>query len=379
MKMPTYRAALIGCSRMGAFIDNESSDGFLSPHAGGYAKCERTELIACCDVRAEARDRAGERWGVTSAHRYADYRDMIAREKPDIVSVATQPEQRAEIVVFACEHGVRGVYAEKAMAASLAEADRMVAAVDAAGVMFNLGTNRRWSPGFDAMLQVVADGRLGKLRSLVAHSTGALFNTASHALDLMLRLNGDRPVHFVQGHLSGEVVLDGDLLRNDPTGHGNLEFADGVVAYMLNSGRGNEVEAICENGVLTSLLNGQDWRLREAGGVDGRGRKQLREGTFPPFTPADSTVELVRDLAEALDGSHPPRGGVHIARAQTELIFALVESHMRGGARVELPLAGSRYRLARGVEARQPRYEPPTGGPGPERRAKQPAAQTWKT
>ena len=40
--------------------------------------------------------------GVPEARRYADYREMVERERPDILSVATHPEQRAEIVVFAC-------------------------------------------------------------------------------------------------------------------------------------------------------------------------------------------------------------------------------------------------------------------------------------
>ena len=43
---------------------------------------------------------------------------MIDVERPDIVSIATQPEGRAEITVHAAEHGARAIYAEKAMAAS---------------------------------------------------------------------------------------------------------------------------------------------------------------------------------------------------------------------------------------------------------------------
>ena len=37
------------------------------------------------------------------ARRYADYREMVERERPNILSVATQPEQRVEVVVLACE------------------------------------------------------------------------------------------------------------------------------------------------------------------------------------------------------------------------------------------------------------------------------------
>lgn len=71
-----------------------------------------------------------------------------------------------------------------------------------------------------------------------------------------------------------------------------------------------------------------------------------------------STLCLIEDLVHSLDTGEPPRGGAELARANTELIFAFVESHQRGGARVELPLAGSAYRLERDRAPRQPKYEP---------------------
>ena len=56
--MKTYRAAVIGCSRMGAFIDNEVPDyeAIKLPysHAAGFFAEERTDLIACADLRPES-------------------------------------------------------------------------------------------------------------------------------------------------------------------------------------------------------------------------------------------------------------------------------------------------------------------------------------
>ena len=53
----------------------------------------------------------------------------------------------AEIVVFSAEHGGRAIYAEKAMAASLDEADVMVAACEEHGVSFNMGNQSALGPG----------------------------------------------------------------------------------------------------------------------------------------------------------------------------------------------------------------------------------------
>ena len=138
-----YRAAVIGCGRIGGFIDNEvvGNPSITLPysHAAGYTHVDRTRLVACSDLRPEILDAFGEKYDVAHEHRYSDYEEMIEREQPDIVSVATQPEQHAEVTLFASTHGVRAIYCEKPMAASMAEADAMLDAVEANGVTFNHG------------------------------------------------------------------------------------------------------------------------------------------------------------------------------------------------------------------------------------------------
>lgn len=355
--MKTYRAALIGCSRMGAFIDNEVDHGRPYSHAAGYEACERTDLIACSDLREDVMEKTGERYGIPKAHHYTDYKALIDTEKPDIVSVATQPEHRAEIVVYAAEHGVKAIYAEKAMAASMADADAMVAACEKNGVYFNMGTNRRWDTGFDAMIEVINSGRIGKLQSVITHMTGSLFNTASHCFDLLMRLNGDAPASWVQAQLSGNVEWDGDILKNDPVGHGIIQFENGVTGYALNSGRGLEVEAVGNAGVVTAFQNGSDWQVREVVEKDYRGRNVLGMGEFPKYEVTSSTVKLIEDLVQALDTGNPTRCGAKLARANQELIFAFIESYQRGGARVDLPLTESKYVLSRDFTPKDPTYK----------------------
>ena len=355
---PTYRAAVIGCGRMGAFIDNESASPLAWSHAAGYVACPRTELAALADQRADVMDRAGERYGVPPERRYRDYREMLARERPDIVSVATQPEQRAELVIYAAEHGARAIYAEKPMAASLAQADAMVAATERHGVAFNMGTNRRWEAPYAVMKDLIHGGRYGRLLSMTIHQGHGLFNMGSHVFDLFQWLNDDQPVEWVQFHLTrGGDDLDDGLLDSDPNGGGRLQFANGVTAFAADSGRPFEVEVVCERAVFGSLGLDGEFLLREPGGANHRGNPTLRPGTFPPFTRDSSTVNLITDLAHALDTGQPPRGGVRVARANTELIFACIESHRRGGARVALPLEGSDLRLERNFAPRQPRFE----------------------
>ena len=360
--MKTYRAALIGCSRMGAFIDNEViGSGFVLPysHAAGYEACQRTELVALSDIRPDVMEKAGERYGVSKEHQYTDYKEMIDEEQPEIVSVATQHEQRAEIVIYAVDHGARAIFAEKAMAASMPEVDAMVEACERNGAFFNLGTNRRYDPGYDKMKEVIDSGDLGALKSLVIYATGGLFGGASHHFDLMVRLNSDHPAEWVRAYLpNGDEAIVGNKLVRDPVGDGVIQFENGVTAYALDTARSAEYEATCEHGVVTALLNGREWALRRPGPPDQRGRSSLVQGQFPSYEPGSSCLALINDLVHSLDTGEPGRCGVRVARASTELIFAFVESHMRGGARVNLPLVDSTIRLERTVASNQPRYAP---------------------
>jgi len=360
--METYRAAVIGCSRMGAFIDNEVPDyeAIKLPysHAAGFFAEERVALIACADLRPEVMQHFGHCYNVPKAKQYTDYREMLEKEQPDIVSVATQPEHRAEIVIYAAEHGVKAIYAEKAMAASMDEAAAMVAAVEKNNVAFNLGTNRRWHTGFDKMKEVIDSGELGRLRTLIIYSNGTLFNTASHNFDLILRLNSDRPASWISGGYlpDGDRIIDGNVIREDPAGSGTIQFENGVTAHALLTPRNSEWEAICETGSVTCWNNGWQWHIRKQQAVPGW-RTCRVPATFPAFERTSSTANLIKDLVHALDTGQPTRGGVRCAYASTELIFGVIESHLHNGARIALPVTDSKVRLQRHPTARQPKTE----------------------
>ena len=52
------------------------------------------------------------------------------------------------------------------------------------------------------MKELIDDGSIGDLRSIILYNNGHLFNAASHSLDLALRLSGDVPARWVQGNLA---------------------------------------------------------------------------------------------------------------------------------------------------------------------------------
>ena len=357
----TYRAAVIGCSRMGAFIDNEvvGRPGHVPPysHAAAFYACDRTDLIACSDLRPEVMEEVGRQYGIPKKRQFTDYKRLIEQERPDIISVATQPEHRAEIVIYAAEHGVKAVYAEKALSSSMAEADAILEACERNGVFLNLGTQRRWHPGFTRLKEVIDSGRLGALKTVIFGGS-PLFNVASHLYDNLLFLNSDRRALWVQMSLvEGNWAIEGDRLTADPVGHGVIHFENGVTAYAVLEPLEFVFQANCEHGALTEAPD-FTYRIREEGPPGYLGSPKMVAGRFPRYGRYSPNLRLVDDLVHSIDTGEPLIGGVRTARASTELIFATIESHLRGGSRIALPLKGSTIKLRRDRAPKQPRFRP---------------------
>ena len=89
------------------------------------------DLVAVADPDPEGRAAAGERTGAQRL--YADYRQMLADEDLDLVSVCPRmPDCHADMVIACAEAGVRGVFIEKPLTPSLREADALLAGLSGA-------------------------------------------------------------------------------------------------------------------------------------------------------------------------------------------------------------------------------------------------------
>jgi len=357
--MQTYRAALVGCGRMGAWIDNEVAGNKTTvlpySHAAGYEACDRTELIAGSDMRPEILVKFGERYGVAPEHHYTDYQEMILKEKPDILSIATQPQDRAAVALFAIEHGVKALYVEKPLCASMAEANAIKAAVEKHGVVLNMGTNRRWSTGFEAMKAEIDSGKHGRLSALSINHKATVFNTDSHWVDTLRYLNNDAPALWVQAYMpDGDEAFAGDQVIADPHCEGTIAFANGVTAYLLATDGAPTHHAYCEHAELIVNTGDSRYELWSYHPIDESGAD--RSLTLLDYTPSSATLRLIEDIVHALDTGEPTRGGIAAAYANTEILFGLLESHQRSGARVALPLVDNDLAFAPNVAPRQPKF-----------------------
>lgn len=336
-----WRACLVGCGRMGATIDDEVRDRPDShlwlpySHAAGYTAVESTTLVAVADAAAEKAEAIRQRYDVPRC--YTDYREMIEKEQPEIVSVATRPKPYAEIVAFAAEHGVKGIYCDKPLCCSMEEADRMVEACERNDVRFNYGTQRRYAPLYRKIRELIEAGELGEVQAVIAHcGMSSAFWGLSHAADMLLFLAGDGEIDFVQGTIVvDEAAWDRNQLNADPAiASGYVRFQNGVHAY-LTASSGYEFEVSGTNGKIRTLSNGKGAQWRQT-----RGQwRELEEVPFPEAPIESGTMHLIQDLVEALETGRDTQGPIQFARRSIEILFGIIESSRQEGRRVPLPLA----------------------------------------
>ena len=344
---PQYRACIVGCGRMGGTIDEEVSRGpnaILLPysHAAGYTACERTTIVAAADVVEKNLERVCSKWDIPK--RYTDYREMIEKEAPDIISVATRPGNHAEITAFAAEHGVKGIYCDKPLCASMAEADAMLEVCEKNRVKFNLGTQRRYTPGYIKMREIVESGEIGERRSVIAYTSGAALWGYTHAADMLLFFAGDSEVEYVQGNVDVEDSdFDDNRTENDPPiVMGYVRFKNGTHGVSI-PGSAYEFEVACSDGAVRSLNNGNEFQVRRRSEESG-GLEQI---DFPDYERKSGTVGCIEDIVDAIDTGGETHGNIHLARMSTELTFGLVDSQRQKGTRVTMPMQNRDLYLGR--------------------------------
>ena len=200
------------------------------------------EVAGVCDALAPAAEALGDELGLPVTTIDA----MLAAEDVDAVAICTSTDTHADLVVAAAEAG-KAIFCEKPLSLELAEVDRALDAVEAAGVPFQIGFNRRFDPGHAAVRAAVADGTIGE----------------PHLVRISSRDPAPPPLEYVR--VSGGIFLDMTVHDFDMArfvaGSDVVEvFARGTVridAAFADAGDVDTAVVLLEhaNGCLTSIDN----------------------------------------------------------------------------------------------------------------------------
>jgi predicted dehydrogenase len=171
--------------------------GYWGPNlARNFDRLPGASLRWICDASEEAR----ERWApqFPGARATADLDDLLADPDLDAVVVATHVPSHPEIAVRALEAG-KHCFVEKPLAQSVAEAERVVAAAEAAGRTLMVGHLLEYHPGVEKLREIAESGDLGDIHYIYSNrlnlgklreDENALWSLGAHDVSVMLLLAG---------------------------------------------------------------------------------------------------------------------------------------------------------------------------------------------
>ena len=336
----------------------------------------KAEIVAVADEDEKGRGDAQKRLGAKAA--YADFREMLKKERPQIVSVCDRFLDLHRDYVLACaEHGAN-IFLEKPVARTLAEADEMQAACDKAHVKCAVAHQTRYSPRLKVVRELVQAGRIGELLELRGHgkcdTRGGgedLVVLGTHTMDLMRFVAGDAKRCSARVSVKGRKAVAADVRQlGDGIGAG---VGDQVFASYGFGGAavGTFYSWVSEKPTYDSKrwleIRGSKGQIQVGFGAhppaalseDPSWMTGARKTEWQPITSAgvgkDEPLKIdpkdnwnrpiADDLIDAIEQDRAPLGSLADGTAALEMILAVYESH-RHERPVDLPLKNRKHPLS---------------------------------
>ncbi len=122
------------------------------------------DIVAVCDVDKHVRDPVKAAFGSTPRE-FEDYRDLLARNDVDIVTIGTPDHWHTKMVIDACRAG-KHVYCEKPLTLTIDEGKLLCDVVRETGRVVQVGSWQRSDQRFRQAVEMVRQGRLGRLQKV---------------------------------------------------------------------------------------------------------------------------------------------------------------------------------------------------------------------
>ena len=299
------------------------------------AAADRCEVVAIASRDVERARAAAFELGIARA--FGSYEDLLADPDVDAVYNPLPNHLHAEWTIAAARAG-KHVLCEKPLATTSADAERMIQACEAEGVLLMEAFMYRLHPTWEAVTSLVASGRIGELktvqswfsyfnddpgdiRNLVETGGGALYDIGCYCVNLSRMLFGAEPER-VGGSVLRDPVMGIDVLTS-----GILDFGD-VVATFTCSTRAEPDQRVHIYGtdgrisieIPFNIPPDRPTRVFVTAGGDLPVRPETEVLTFDPAN--EYTIQAERFAAAVLDGGRvpiPPSDAVGNLRVIEEL------------------------------------------------------------
>lgn len=342
------RYALIGCGR-------------ISPNHIMAAKNNNLDFVAMCDIDPKMMKDKTEKFGLDSVHQYTDYQEMLEKEKPELVAIATWSGEHARIALDCLDAGCH-VIVEKPIALSLADADRIIAKANEKNLKVCANHQNRFNKSIQKIRTALEAGRFGKMfygtatirwnrnqdyykqapwRGTWEEDGGALMNQCIHNIDLLRWMMGDEvdTVYGMTDRLSHPYIDCEDL------GIAVIKFRNG--SYGIIEGTTDIYPKNLEETLYlfgekgTVKAGGQSdnkievWRFEDESENPEEVIRQFSEN--PPNVYGFGHTPLYADVIDAIKTDRKPYVDAEAGRRALEMVLAIYKSAAEGQP-VKLPL-----------------------------------------
>jgi predicted dehydrogenase len=332
------------------------------------------EVVAVADPAPAGRAEAAQRCG--ARRQYADYREMLEREKPHLVSVAPRWTDQHHAMALAALRAGAHVYLEKPITQTLTEADELLAVADRGGLKVVVAHQMRLAPQLVRLREAVAGGWLGELLEIRAHGkqdarAGGedLVVLGIHLFDLMRMFAGEaqwcsarvttrgRDITLQDAHPATENI---GLVAGDEV-QAHFAFANGVNGFFTSRARNRAaaghwgLELIGDKGrariladIFPSVL------VREADEAKREGQtiawRPWKDDPTLPAPPQERSVtaanrRVTDDWLAAIRSNREPACSGRNGMRALEMAMAIFQAGLTGD-RIALPLAQRGHALA---------------------------------
>lgn len=323
-----YRVAVIGCGGRGR------------EHAPALQADPRVQVVALADVKTENAEALNADFGFGAAI-YADYRAMMAQEKPDVVVATLWTPLHLPVFRDCVQASVRAVLSEKPMAPTWGECLELARLAEESGCQLTFCHQRRFAPGNRLARRLIAEGRIGPILRMDLTAPPNLLDCGTHTFDQALSFLGDTvSARWVLGAVDTTETLDWFGVKAEGMAEGTIVFEGGIRAALQIG----PPDLDFWGGVR---VTGRDGFLEVTwDGVFNRAVVYADPSWQPPVpaeaaedAPGAPLIGYVRDALDCLESGAEPETSHRRALRASELIFALYES-VRRHKRVPLPLTG---------------------------------------
>ena len=341
--------ALIGCGR-------------ISPNHIAAARNNKLEIVAICDIEPSYMEDKTLKFKLDkSVKHYIDYKEMVEKERPELVAICTESGKHASIAIFCIEHGCNCII-EKPIALSISDADAIISASIKHHIKVCACHQNRFNKSVQIIREAIDMNRFGRLFYGTAHvrwcrdheyydraswrgtweqDGGALMNQCIHNIDLLRWMMGGE----VQEVVGMTDRLNHNYIEAEDFGIALIKFKNGsygIIEGTTDIYPKNLEETLYIFGEKGTIKAGgqsvnviEEWRFSDM--LDDPIEVKARFHENPPNIYGYGHTPLYADVINAIQQDRQPYVNAMEGKRALELVLAIYQSAAEGKS-VKLPI-----------------------------------------